>query len=304
MIQIIGSDRSGTTLLAKRISKYSNKFIALPEAQWLGPLSQLLYYKMPLEEAVEYITKTVYIRPWEENGIDIKSIISSAVKEHKNIHKILRYIFAKAALSCNQINNLSEIDKKIIIEHTPWSYKYLRYIDKYVPLKDCIHIVRDGRDVALSLKKMHWGPNTFYTASIYWANSVVLCEQKVEEKNGLTIKYEEFINNEKSVIKNIYNRINIQYEENSSNKKLIRFDRGRYSKQHRHTNSELINRNCNKWKQEEVKAFYMHHLSSALLVQYGYENNYIHSEWSYIKHVVHKMLDRIINIYKVMFSKI
>ncbi len=51
----------------------------------------------------------------------------------------------------------------------------LPILAELLPTARFIHVIRDGRDVALSMLKFDWGQQNLYTACRYWARSVSKC---------------------------------------------------------------------------------------------------------------------------------
>jgi len=73
-----------------------------------------------------------------------------------------------------------------------------RYIDLLNSLfPDCrvVHVVRDGRDCALSHKKMIWGHQNTYAAAIHWRNYLYTARRSAEQMPDryLEIRYEDIL---------------------------------------------------------------------------------------------------------------
>jgi len=71
----------------------------------------------------------------------------------------------------------------------------LTQLQQLFPDVRIIHIVRDGRDVALSLYGQPWGPKDVYLAAHYWKPRVLLgsSEQATLADKFLEITYEDFL---------------------------------------------------------------------------------------------------------------
>jgi hypothetical protein len=59
----------------------------------------------------------------------------------------------------------------------PFDVTHLPFLAQLFPTARFIHIIRDGRDVALSLKKLAWGPTNLYGGARYWAWGVSTCRK-------------------------------------------------------------------------------------------------------------------------------
>lgn len=92
-------------------------------------------------------------------------------------------------------------------DKTPHYLGNVDLISKLFPYAKFIYIIRDGRDVALSLLKKPWGPSNTIACAEYWSE---LNRQSntidTLENNGqlLRIYYEDLLNNPDTIIENIY----------------------------------------------------------------------------------------------------
>jgi Sulfotransferase family len=69
-------------------------------------------------------------------------------------------------------------------DKTPGYLRYMRRIEWVLPEARFIHLIRDGRDVALSVLPMNWGPSTIQEAAELWVERVTLARE-----NGRTVKH-------------------------------------------------------------------------------------------------------------------
>jgi len=54
-------------------------------------------------------------------------------------------------------------------DKTPWYINRLASLAEIFPKARFIYVIRDGRDVALSLLNREWGPNNLYACAKYWS---------------------------------------------------------------------------------------------------------------------------------------
>lgn len=120
----------------------------------------------------------------------------------RNLHRLVDEIFAGYITRIKQKNNIiisrDEIIKRIkeptyssvlyaIFElvaekqgKTKLGYKFpgdilhLPTLSKIFPTARFVHVIRDGRDVALSLLRMKWGPTNLYAGCRYWARRTAI----------------------------------------------------------------------------------------------------------------------------------
>ena len=91
-------------------------------------------------------------------------------------------------------------------EKTPQHLFYWREIIQAFPNMQVIHIVRDGRDVALSWKKARFGPKHVYQLAKKWVHYLENIEQLKANLNPnafLEVKYEELLLNPEQTIQEI-----------------------------------------------------------------------------------------------------
>jgi hypothetical protein len=62
--------------------------------------------------------------------------------------------------------------RAVVAERTPLHVNHIPLIDEVYPEARFIHIIRDGRDVARSIVRQEWGPNTVAEAASEWRDSV------------------------------------------------------------------------------------------------------------------------------------
>ena len=73
-------------------------------------------------------------------------------------------------------------------------------IHKLLPEARFINVIRDGRDVAVSISKERWGPNDPYAALSWWANRVhraAVALKRVNPESVLQFRIEDLIVHER-----------------------------------------------------------------------------------------------------------
>ena len=81
-------------------------------------------------------------------------------------------------------------------DSTPVNMMHSIQIKKLLPDARFINVVRDGRDVALSITKERWGPNDAHEGLEWWANRILksaLALEKVDKKSVLEFRIEDFV---------------------------------------------------------------------------------------------------------------
>lgn len=170
-IFIIGVPRSGTTLLAAMLSMHSNLSCG-PETGFFRRLAavnpnDLCDVASWPDTAVNFIAN---IKHTGYAGYEEKRLLE---KYHLNPQQIQAFLAEKHPSIPNILAGVTEqymtaAGKKRWIEKTPDHIQYLPSLRHYFPDSPIIHIVRDPRDVALSLTKVPWGAQSFLEALFSW----------------------------------------------------------------------------------------------------------------------------------------
>lgn len=87
-------------------------------------------------------------------------------------------------------------DARYFIDSTPVNCMHSHTIVKLLPDARFINMIRDGRDVALSVSKEKWGPNDAYSALQWWGNRVLVAHQSLSQiptDQRVDIRLEELI---------------------------------------------------------------------------------------------------------------
>lgn len=258
-IFILGCPRSGTTMLASLLNNSS--------------------YGEPVE--THFITK--YYKKLNnygrlDNKENFKRLINDILKERAVMQWKLQLDPDKFFDEINELN-FKEIVNKLCMErshkkgYASWGDKtphYLRNCDilfKLFPDSKYIYIVRDGRDVALSLMEKPWGPNNVLTCAELWKRYNVtseIIEELKKRKQLYFVRYEDLLDNAEQIVPEVYNFLDEKNDESEMSKLIGRIKKGNY----------------NKWKTKmnarQIKIF--ENTAANTLKRFGYEATYEESE--------------------------
>jgi hypothetical protein len=164
-----------------------------------GDINQYQNFK----KLVEHILKERPVQQWKLN-YDIRKMYDE-LKDNMSYANLCSNIILKRF---NRMGKDSWGDK------TPMYIDDLDIIVSLFPKAKYIYIVRDGRDVALSLLAKDWGPNNIYACAKYWSHSN-RAEQRMETMfdadNFLSLKYEDLLVNTQTKIEQIYEFLDEPY---------------------------------------------------------------------------------------------
>ena len=94
---------------------------------------------------------------------------------------------------------------KYFADSTPLNIQNAHRISRFMPNSLFINMVRDGRDVALSVSKEKWGPNTPEKALEWWKSRIeksFAALKVIPTENYITIRLEDFIVNDREITYN------------------------------------------------------------------------------------------------------
>lgn len=97
----------------------------------------------------------------------------------------------------------SRMKKPYWINKTPGLLTYLNVLPLVYRKSRCLHIVRDGRDVAVSNLSLSWGPSTVREAARRWKNLMLEGRRKLDPQrlSYKEIRYEELIKSPEPILK-------------------------------------------------------------------------------------------------------
>jgi hypothetical protein len=216
-IFIVGVPRSGTTLLAAQLAAHSQMSCG-PETHFFRWLAQA-----ELSELCQYET-------WPDRAMTFLSSISAATYSPEGrIRLIDRYDVSEAEVAsflrqrqpsiANMLASITSpymarMGKQRWVEKTPDHLEYVNLIRQHFPDSPIIRIVRDPRDVALSLRNVPWGAKTLPEALLFWKrldeNSAAFF---ASDGLGYTLRFEDLLSSPRETLKRLCEFIGEQFEE-------------------------------------------------------------------------------------------
>lgn len=284
-IFLVGCPRSGTTLLSQLVksSSWGEPF----ETHFIPKYYRKLDRDGSLTEfsvrkrLVRHILSERPIRDLD-SGLDAESFCRSM--DRCDYSYIVDRICSSVATS-NSAESWADKTPSYVLE--------LELIHALFPMAKVIHIVRDGRDVALSLFEKAWGPNNIYTCAAYWRE----CNRQRPvhdqlKRAGLLhlLRYEDLLENPESTLRGVLNFLGeiCDQEEIAQRVKIVMKDHAMKCK--------------NTMSASHVEIF--EKMTSEMLVSYGYEVGHCQVEISMPKRLGYVVHDRIIHAGHLFHSNI
>lgn len=195
-IFIVGAPRSGTSLLRVMLNRHPN--IGLCDETYFfyyvyhrqknfGDLQNLENRRIVIERYLE----TGRIR---RLGLDLDALKQFLLEEATDYEKLF-IAFLKFYAQSKGKNRYGE--------KTPQHAFEAEIISRIYPFCRLIHIVRDARDVAASLKRMPWGSKSVAANARLWVKSVESAELCKDRENFLRVKYETLVSDSEAELRRI-----------------------------------------------------------------------------------------------------
>jgi hypothetical protein len=185
---IVGNDRSGTTMLRLVLDRGPDAAIP-PESMFLTDFAAAFDAGGPPdEEAAARLVQAVWrhpkVRLWELDGPPptVPPRVSGLDAYRFAVEAPFRAYAAKHG-------------KPRWGDKTPHYVHHIEHLLRVWPAARFVVLVRDGRDVALSLKRMPFGPNNAWAAAQWWARGIRAGERAQEQHPDavLTVRYEDVV---------------------------------------------------------------------------------------------------------------
>ena len=205
---IIGAQRSGTTLLRLLLNQHS--MLSIPEeAGFLMPYLQRkkLDDPKPLspkerQTLVRYLSQNRQYQKWNLE-VDVLDPILTTELSLRQAIGYLYWVFAHRH------------NKKICGDKTPSFIRRLEMLIDIYPDAKLIHIVREGRYVYLSLKKIEEpSAASIAVASFDWRIKLSLIRRVIMKHplRTMELKYEDLLDNPAQILKKVCDFIGVYYE--------------------------------------------------------------------------------------------
>jgi hypothetical protein len=211
---IVGTGRCGTTLLAKMLNAHQS--ICVPhELQILmeedGNGGRL--FEVFQNGSNSTFVADDYIRLIEERCpyrireyFDLDDFFRTRTYPEENLSRLVSDLFTEIARSKG---------KSWFIEQTPWYGQHIPIISRLFPDAKFIHVIRDGRDVAISFARTPWWSKDVISNLNRWERevSVILRDTSLNLKHDQTyiVRYEDLVLDSENVLRDICSFLGIEY---------------------------------------------------------------------------------------------
>jgi hypothetical protein len=203
---VVGVPRSGTTLLRLMLDAHSELAIP-PETHFLPKLIRLCKQaggdgSDARAGAIELITQH---RRWPDFGLEPEDVSARLAGEGPLTPAAAARAFYEAYAAKHGKSRWGE--------KTPQYLKTMKRIGEALPEAHFVHIIRDGRDVALSLLEVSWGPKTIEDAAVQWTTQIRRARRKSRSvPHYIEVRYEGLVADPEPIVRRVCETLELAFE--------------------------------------------------------------------------------------------
>ncbi|MBC8266998.1 MAG: sulfotransferase [Flavobacteriales bacterium] len=283
-IFIVGSSRSGTTMMGRILGNHS-AIHTFKELHFFGTIwTNSVKITLTKKEQINLLSHLFCI---EKNGLFNQNKIaqfnakSSKIINRKNLNHLEIYeLFLKEITTENSAT--------ISCEQTPKNMYYLNEILDFFPDAKVINMVRDQRDVLLSQKnkwkrkflgaskiplsevvRAYINYHPILTAKV-WSSSLFYTSKHSDNQKVKIIKFEELLSKSESSIKGICDFLEIDFQEKMLKIPVV----GSSTENDLEENLEIDNSKIEKWKKgglSNAEIYLSQKISNKMMNKFGYK---------------------------------
>jgi len=247
-----GCERSGTTFLGGLLGG-SPDIITLPEGGLRVRVAQ--YFedrnsKEPLSETqarelVDILARSHKFGHFQNSEQQATKALTGRADSPNTVMNLLTELY-------RENRGLEKAtDPALWVEHSPDNLAYAKKMVGAYPDAKFIHIIRDGRAVYNSVKKVAWGPKTPVKAAQWWLGklSYAFAAEKILPGRVHTVKYEDLLLQPEPTLRGICEFAGVAYTDKmtAGDDKFV----ANYTKsQHEHVGKGIVSSRMDSWKRE------------------------------------------------------
>ncbi len=205
---LVGSYRSGTTLV--RLMLDSHPAIAIPHESYFIP--QLWNHRPDRDAArafsvdgfLDQLLSHRWFRRWELPEPDVRRALSEAAP--RTYADAVRAVYAAYAESRGK-SRYGDKTPKYVVE--------MPMLADLFPEARFVHIIRDGRDVALSLLDVNFGPRTVEEAALLWRRMVMKGRRDGRRLGSryVEVRYEDLVAEPEPLMRRLCSFLELPYDQ-------------------------------------------------------------------------------------------
>lgn len=272
-IFIVGAARSGTTLLRFMLSQHPHLYIP-PQSSFIPHLfdnkaSQPLKRRDAMHAVRTIFAARPFIKHWQAPIPDPENFLDALPDQRAAT--ILDTVYSSYA---KQYGATRWGDK------TPIYSAYMDLLATLFPEAQFIHIIRDGRDVALSLMKTYrelFHVDIYYSAATwrYYVSQALVSSKKLPSDQYIEVRYEQLATNPEPELKRLCAFLCEPFSTSMLKPHKLARKTVSSTNVHAETHQPITTSHIGKWQREmtpgDLRLFYA--VAGEQLVQLGYETS-------------------------------
>ena len=196
---IVGTGRSGTTLLRMMLDAHSTLAIP-PETNFAPALEE--FRRAGAGPAAEAMAKST---AWVDGEL-AESLSRHAREERPSDFGAFLRIFYR--LYAERRGKPRWGDK------SPYYIGGMALIQRHLPEAHFVHVVRDGRDFALSVIPLWFGPNSIADAAAEWTRTLRVAREQAERLDAyLEVRYEDLVCDARPTLERVCEFLRLEWED-------------------------------------------------------------------------------------------
>ena len=208
---IVGVPRSGTTLLRLMLDAHPD--LAIPAETHFLPALIRTWRRMEADGADEAERRRQVFelitdhRRWPDWGIEADALMTELERRRP-------LTLADAARSVHLVHAAHQGKPRWGDKSTAYLARMPR-IQSALPEARFVHLVRDGRDVALSLAEVSWGTDDLEQAARQWAEGIGLARRRAARltpDSYMEARYEDLVSDPEPVLRRICELIDLGWD--------------------------------------------------------------------------------------------
>jgi hypothetical protein len=201
MFFVIGSARSGTTLLRMILNAHPEVAVP-PESRFIVEL-----YRSDEVRAEDFLARLDSHQQWASWDTPIENVRSQLAG--------MTTLSYPEAIEAAYMAFAKNRNKKRYGDKTPRYIEHIPLLSRLWPEAKFVHLVRDGREVALSYADVPFGPSTVAKAAALWKERVVLGVKQgraLGPKRYAEMRYERLLANPQEEIERLCSFLDLDFD--------------------------------------------------------------------------------------------
>ena len=199
---IVGVARSGTTLLRLMLDAHTELTIP-PETHFLPQVVRAARGGGDPDAMVDVIARH---RRWQDFGLDEAELRAraraAASADATSVMRAFYELYAEGQAKARWGDKSTNYVRK------------LKQVRETLPEASFVHLIRDGRDVALSQVRVHFGPDTMADAATKWRDEIAKA-RRVGPRLGryIELRYEDLVADPEPCLRQVCELIDLEWDE-------------------------------------------------------------------------------------------